>query len=334
MPDMPTSTTTSPRPAPPTRRSVLALGAALPVLGGCGRRSWAEFPDTRLTIATGNPGGVFHRYGEALAEVFADRLSGLRVRTRGTNASVDNVREISQDVSDIGFTLADVAVDAHLGRGTWRAPVDIAALARAYDSFVHLVVRADSELTTLEDLRGRRVSLGATGSGTRGIAWRVVRAAGLDTGDVEQVAETLQRSADGLADGTLDAFFFVSGLPNTAVLRLSEEVPIRLVPLGHVAPRLVRDHGSEFSRSSIPASTYALDRAVDTVSVKNHILVRPDLDEDLAYGVARVIFEHQPAVDRIARGLRQPNVGTAIYTSPLPLHPGAVRYYRERRGHG
>lgn len=326
---MSTSTGTAPR--PPARRSLLALGLAAPLLGSCGRRSWDEFSSTRLTIATGNAGGVFHRYGEALADVYADRLAGVTVRTRGTNASVDNVREVSERVSDIGFTLADVAVDARLGRGAWSEPVDIAALARAYDSFVHLVVRADSGLRALSDLRGQRVSLGATGSGTRGIAWRVVRAAGL-TDDVDPVAETLQRSADGLADGTLDAFFFVSGLPNTAVLRLSEEVPIRLVPLGDIAPRLARDHGSEFSRSSIPASTYDLDRAVDTVSVKNHVLVRPDFDEDLAYGLTRVMFEAQPAIDALARGLRQPNVGTAIYTAPLPLHPGAVRYYREQRG--
>lgn len=330
---MPTSTggTCASGGSAPTRRAVLltALGGA--ALAGCGRRGWDEFAPTELTFATGNPGGVFHRYGEALAEVLQDRLSGVTVRTRGTNASIDNIREVSGRVSDLGFSLADAASDARLGRGEWDDPVDVVALARAYDSFVHVVVRADSGLRAVADLRGRRVGLGATGSGTRGIAWRVLRSAGLTAAEVEPVTETLQRSADALAEGGLDAFFFVSGLPNTAVLRLAQRVPIRLLPLERIAPRLIREHGPEFSPSSIPASTYDLEEAVDTVSVKNYVLVRPDLDEDLAYGLTRVMFEAQPAVDALAEGVRQPNVGTAIYTAPLPLHPGALRYYRERR---
>ena len=325
-------------PTHPTRRMLLAAGAAVgatggagPLLGACGRRSWDDLEPAELTLATGNPGGVFHRYGEALAKAWQERLPGITVHTRGTNASVDNVREVASGVSDVGFSLADTAADARRGRGVWNESVDLWALARAYDSFVHLVVRADSDVRAVTDLAGRRVSLGASGSGTRGIAWRCMRAAGLTSHDFRPVAETLQRSADALAADRLDAFFFVSGLPNTAVLHLSQAQDIRLVPLGHLVPRLVRQHGSEFSRSSIPASTYDLDRAVDTVSVQNYLLVRRDLDERLVHALTRVLFEAQPRVDELAEGVRQPNIGTAIYTSPLPLHPGALRYYREQR---
>ncbi len=317
--------------APPSRRAVLVGAVAGTALSGCGGQTWDEFPPTDLTIATGNTGGVFRTYGEALATVLGKRLAGVTVRTRGTNASVDNVGEVSERVSDIGFSLADVAADARRGSGQWSDPVDLVTLARAYDSFVHVVVPADSGVDSVSDLRGRRVGLGAAGSGTRGIALRALRSAGVAPRDVESVSETLQRSADALADGGLDAFFFVSGLPNTAVLRLAQEVPIRLLSLDRITPRLISDHGPEFSPSSIPASTYGLDRAVDTVSVKNYVLVRPDLDEDLAYAVTRVMFEAQSSVDLLARGVRQPNVGTAIYTAPLPLHPGALRYYREQR---
>lgn len=315
----------------PTRRAILTTAAGGVLLGGCGTGGWDEFSGAELTIATGNVGGVFHRYGEALATVLRRRLDGVTVRTRRTNASVVNVREVSGRVSDIGFSLADVAADARRGRGEWEEPVDLVALTRAYDSFVHLVVRADSDLRAVPDLRGRRVGLGAAGSGTRGISGHVLQSAGLTTEDVDPVTETLQRSADALADGGIDAFFFVSGLPNTAVLRLSRQLSIRLVPLDRIAPRLIRDHGPEFSRSAIPASTYGLPGPVETVSVKNYLLVRPDLDTDLAYAVTRVMFEEQAGVDALEEGVRQPNVGTAIYTSPLPLHDGALRYYREQR---
>lgn len=318
-------------PSHPTRRTVLASVAAAPVLGACGRGAWDEFAPTELTIGTGNPGGVFHRYGEALSSVWEEQLAGITVHSRRTNASVDNIREVSRGVSDIGFSLADAAGDASRGRGEWDEPVDLVALARAYDSFVHLVVRADSGIRQLDDLVGRRVNLGASGSGTRVIARRILRGADVSESDLEPIAETLERSADALAADRLDAFFFVSGLPNTAVLRLAESTAIRLVPLGEVMPQLAREHSGEFARSSIPASTYGLARAVDTVSTQNYVLVRRDLDEDLVYALTRVMFEQQPAVDALARGLRQPNLGTAIYTSPLPLHAGALRYYREQR---
>lgn len=317
-----------------SRRTVLAaaLGApAAATLTGCLGPSWQELPATRLTIATGNPGGVFDRYGEALADVLERRLEGVRTRTRTTNASVENLQQVADRTSDLGFSLGDAASDAVRGTGEFDAPVEVAALARTYDSFVHLVVRAASPFTEVSDLRGRRVGLGARGSGTRVIAQRTLTEAGVTVSGVESTADTLQESADGLREGDLDAFFFVSGLPNTAVKELSEEIDIRLVDLGGLVGSMTSSYGTEYTAGPVPASTYDLADAVDTVSVKNYVVVHPGMDEELAYAVTRVMFEEQAAVDRVAPGVRQPNLGAAIFSSPLPLHPGAVRYYRERR---
>ena len=316
-----------------SRRTLLtaALGApAVATLTGCLGPSWEELPTTRLTIATGNPGGVFDRYGEALADVLARRLEGVTTRTRTTNASVENLRQVADRSSDIGFSLGDAASDAVRGTGEFDAPVEVAALARTYDSFVHLVVRAASPFTDVTDLRGRRVGLGARGSGTRVIAQRILTEAGVTVDGVESTADTLQESADALRAGDLDAFFFVSGLDNSAIWELSEQVPIRLIDLGRLVPEMTSSFGTEYTAGPVPASTYSLPDAIDTVSVKNHVVVHPDLDDDLAYAVTRVIFEQQSAVDDLALGVRQPNIGAAIFTDPLALHPGAVRYYRER----
>lgn len=317
-----------------SRRALLAGAVGVPLataLGGCVGRSWDELPGTRLSIATGNRGGVFDRYGSALATVLEERLDGVAATTHHTNASLINLREVAQGKSDIGFALGDAAADAVRGTGPFEDPIELVALTRTYDSFVHLVVTADSPVKEVADLRGRRVGLGSRGSGTRLVAGRILAAAGIASDDVTGTDHSLEQAADGLRRGQLDAFFFVSGIPNAVVARLSGSVPIRLLDLGALVPQLTEAYGPEYTVGPVPTSSYGLPRAVDTVSVKNHLVVHPDLDVDLAYAVTRVMFEAQDRVDRISPQVRQPNLGAAIFTSPLPLHPGAERYYRELR---
>lgn len=313
------------------RRDVLRLAAvaAGAATAGCGRAAWDELPDTHLTLATGNRGGVFHRYGEALATVLADRVRGLQVATRPTAASVENAQLVAAGEADLGLSLADTAGDAVRGTGAFTEPVELAALARTYDSYVHLVVRADSPITDARHLRGKRVGLGAIGSGTRVIARRILREAGVSLGQMKADASELADAAQLLRAGRLDAFFFVSGIPNSAVTDLARQTRIRLVDLAAWAPDLVSRYGPEYVAAPVPLSTYDLPEGIETVSVKNYVLARPSLPADVAYAVTRVMFEAQAAVDRLAPGVRQPTLGTAIFTSPVPLHPGARRYYRE-----
>lgn len=320
-------------------RRTLLTALALPVAGtvtsgsvaGCTRSGWDTFPGTRFTVATGNRGGVFARYGQALGTVVGRRLAGVTVDTRLTDASVENLRMVSDGTCDLGLSLGDAASDAARGTGTFDEALDVVTLARTYDSFVHLVVRADSSIGTVADLRGHRVGVGGTGSGTRVVARRVLAQSGLGLSDIDVSSGSLQVATGALLDGSLSAFFFVSGLPNQAVLALSEKTGIRLLSLRDVVDTMLTRYGPEYVAGPIPASTYGLGEAVDTVSVKNYVVVNADMSEDLAYAVTRVMFEAQPEIDRLAPGVRQPSLGAAIFTSPLDLHPGAVRYFREQR---
>ena len=129
-----------------SRRGVLGAAVAAPTawaLAGCGQ-SWTELEGTELTLATGNPGGVFAKYGDALATVLEGRLDGLEATTRTTDASVENLLLVAGGEADLGFSLGDTASDALRGKGAFEDPLDLVALTRTYDSFVHLVVRGDS----------------------------------------------------------------------------------------------------------------------------------------------------------------------------------------------
>ena len=317
-----------------SRRTVLAA-MTLPVLGsvaGCLGRDWNSFSSTTFTVGTGNPGGVFVRYGEALSKVVGRRLDGVAAKTQLTNASVQNLQMVAGGTIDIGFSLGDTAADALAGTGTFDQPLDVVALARTYDSFVHLVVREDSPIKTAADLRGRRIGVGAVGSGTRVIATRILEHAGMGLADIEVSSATLESSSAAVLGGGLDAFFFVSGLPNQAVLSLSEKIGIRLIGLRGAVESMVETYGPEYVAGPIPASVYGLKSAVDTVSVKNYIVAEGKMGPRLAYAVTRVMFEAQDEIDGLSPGVAQPGIGAAIFTSPLELHPGALRYYRERRG--
>ncbi|KQY62711.1 MULTISPECIES: TAXI family TRAP transporter solute-binding subunit [unclassified Nocardioides] len=316
-----------------SRRRLLVTGLVAPAawsLAGCLGDDWSDLADVDLTLATGNPGGVFMRYGEALATVLARRLDGLTARTIATDASVENLRLVAEGGADLGFSLGDTASDASRGNGSFAEPLDVQALTRSYDSFVHLVVRADSRITAVKQLAGRRVGLGALSSGTRVTAERILGRNGLSLDDVSASGQSLQDDTAALEAGDLDAFFFVSGLPNEAVLDLSRRTTIRLVDLSESVDPMAETYGPEYVDGLVPASTYDLPDVVPTVSVKNYLVVSSGMSDDVAYAVCRVIFEAQDAIDRIAPGVPQPNLNAAIFTSPLDLHPGALRYFRER----
>ncbi|MGH3520791.1 MAG: TAXI family TRAP transporter solute-binding subunit [Haloechinothrix sp.] len=316
-----------------SRRTALAA-LSVPfasALTSCLGNDWDSFPPSTFTVATGNPGGVFARYGEALSTVIGRRLTGVSARAKLTDASVQNLRMVSDGTCDLGFALGDAAADAARGTGAFDTALGVVALARTYDSFVHLVVPGDSPISAVAHLRGQRVGLGATGSGTRVVAQRILRQNGLDLSDIDVSSDPLQASAEALIDGSMSAFFFVSGIPNQAVLSLSRRVPIRLVSLKDVVEPMTADYGPQYVGGPIPASTYGLSGAVDTVSVKNYLVVARDMTAKLAYAVTRVMFEAEDEIDRLAPGVPTPNLAAAIFTSPLDLHPGAVRYYREQR---
>lgn len=285
---------------------------------------------TQINLATGNRGGVFVQYGTALASVLRHNLDGVKTKVVYTDASVDNVRRVDSGSCQIGFCLGDAAADALAGQGAFDKPIDLVALTRMYDSFLHLVVRADSPIRTVADLRGRRVAIGPPVSGTRVTAIRVLAESGLDIDDLAASTVSLNDSADALGRGELDALFFVSGVPNEAILSLSKQTPIRLIDLGALVDPMVAAHGPQYVVGPVPTSSYRLPDPVNTVSVKNYLVASRDLPEDLAYAITRITFEQQGAIQELAPAIRQPTPGAAIFTDPLDLHPGALRFFREQ----
>src|SRR5688572_3682824 len=204
---------------------------------------------TRLSIATGNTGGVYYPYGGGLAKVIGDSLPRVEATAEVTAASVDNLKLLQLGKVDLAFVLADTLDEAVKGRGLFERTGAVRArtLAVLYPNYTHVVTVEGKNIERLADLRGKVVSTGSAGSGTEVIALRVLRAAGLDPDrDIRRQALSVNASADAVTDDKIDAFFCSGGLPTASVLDLSATtgITLKLVANDEALPALQAGHGA------------------------------------------------------------------------------------------
>lgn len=320
-------------------RAVLLPLIAVAVTAGCNPREFAREHGgiTRLSIATGNTGGVYYPYGGGLAKVISESLPRVQVTAEVTAASVDNLKLIQLQKVDIAFVLADTLDDAVRGRGPFQktGPVEARTLAVLYPNYTHVVTVEGKNIERLTDLKGKVVSTGSAGSGTEVIALRVLRASGIDPDrDIRRQALSVNASADALKDDKIDAFFWSGGLPTASVLDLSTTtgITLKLITNDEALPGLRATHGAGlYQQLVIPKASYPGQQVdVGVVGVENALIVEGNMDEELAYQITRTLFEKQAELAIIHPEARHLSLTRAVTGSPADFHPGAIRYYRER----
>jgi TRAP transporter TAXI family solute receptor len=289
---------------------------------------------TQLSIATGGTGGVYYPYGGALANILTEGLEDTNVTAEVTAASVDNMLLIESGDSDIAFVLGDTAYDADQGNDPFENAIPGRALATLYYNYTQIVATADSGINSVADLAGKRVSVGAPGSGTEIIADRVMTAAGIDPQEgIEREQLGVAESAGAMKDGKVDAFFWSGGLPTAAItdLAATPNMSIKLVPHADVTEALQAEYGAVYSTATIPAETYpGQTEPADVVVVPNVLVVNESMDEQLAYDITKLLFESQPELAAAHPAANELTLENATQNSPIPYHPGALRYYEEQ----
>ncbi|HTJ40318.1 MAG TPA: TAXI family TRAP transporter solute-binding subunit [Dactylosporangium sp.] len=303
------------------RRALLAALAAAPFLSAC-ESDGAEATGT-LRIATGSPGAVYYRYGSAIADLAGRYLPNVHASVLSTAASQINVDYLLNDTADVAFTQADIAADNEKAH-----PRQLAALARLYDDYIHVVVAAQGKIATFQDLQNHRISVGAQGSGTAITANRVLE---VNNVTVQRAQLGLDDSVKALRNSQIDGFFFSGGLPVAAIADLARDMPIRLLNLADSVQSLRRTYGDYYAERVVPASTYTGITATVVIGIANYLVVRLSMSEPLAYGVTRLLFEGRDELAKAHQAAARLNIRSAISTPPLPLHPGAIRYYRAQK---
>ncbi|MFJ6797008.1 TAXI family TRAP transporter solute-binding subunit [Streptomyces sp. NPDC091268] len=317
------------------RRALRGLVAGLVVLGAlvwC-LRPFGE-PELRgeLVFSTGVPNGVYHRYGQLLRSALAQDVPGVDVRLEPSEGSQQNLQRVATGEADFTVATADAVAKYRLdGKpGAER----LRGCARLYDDYVQLVVPAGSPVQSARDLRGKRVAVGQDGSGVRLISERLLEAAGLDPRrGVVPVSIGIDTMPAELQAGRIDAFFWSGGLPTAAVRELSERFDVRLVQLGDLVERL-QGSGSpaRYYRAAVmPQDAYARARntsSVATLAVPNLLVTREDTGAELTERFTRTVILSRDRIGGEVHAAQLVDLRTAIYTDPLPLHEGAMRYYR------
>jgi uncharacterized protein len=228
------------------------------------------------------------------------------------------------------FSQVDTAA-VQLARSPAADPRAPRALARIYDDVVHVVVPATSQATTLADLRGTRVSIGAPDSGVRVIAERLLATAGLSPAtDFQAIQLGINESVDAVARGELDAFFWSGGLPTRGVSALAEVRPIRLLNLEDIVTP-VRAAFPEYAAGTVPAQSYGIPDPITTLLVRNFLLVGAGMPDDLASALVEGLFAAQEQLAAASPAALTIDLRAAIGTQPVPLHPGAERFFRAEK---
>jgi TRAP transporter TAXI family solute receptor len=247
---------------------------------------------------------------------------------------VENMQRLATKRAELAYTLADTLDDAVKGQGKFKEPLPIRSLATLYTNMMHIVVKADSGIRTVKDLKGKRVSTGSPVSGTEVIADRILRAYGLDwMKDITRERLGVGESADALKDGKIDAFFWSGGLPTAGVLELAATPGqrIALIPHDDVVPQLVKQYGPLYVVSTIPAGIYpGVDQDVKVSAVPNVLVAHKDTPDDLVFNVLKTMFDRKADLVAVHPAAKELDLKTAATGSPAEYHPGAVRYYRER----
>ena len=329
--------TSSPIPARPTRRLLGTALAATLLLSACGggesgggsgggEGAQAGGP---LTFATGGTGGVYYPYGGGIANLLSSELEGTTVTVQETNASVDNMQLLASGQAQLAFGLGDVVSDAANGQNTFTEPLPICSLGNIYNNFTHVFTTAGTGITSIEDLRGKRVSPGAVGSASEVTADRIMQAAGLDPqADIERAQLGVAETVAAIQDGTVDAGFWSGGLPTGAIVELANNADLVLIPTAEYVDEMAEQYGDFYFAEDIPANTYeGQTEASPQVVSPNILVVRNDMDEQLQQDITRTIFENKEQLLTVHPAAEELDPATAGDVAFIETCPGAQAYF-------
>jgi TRAP transporter TAXI family solute receptor len=301
------------------RRSALAAAAALLLAPAA---CTGGFGNLRLRIAAGNSSGVYYELAQTLATAWQADLDIARPEVLQTEGSPANVNMVLAGQADVAFVAADVAEDRY------KAHPELAALARIHDDYLHVVVRADSDIRSVAQLRGRRIAIGSPASGVEFIANKLLGAAGLTGSFSTMIPNTLDDSVVALQRGDIDAFFWSGGLPTPKIA--DNRGWLRLLDIADQMPKM-RALSEVYGTATIPASTYNQGAPVTTLVVPNFLVVRQSMNADVAEALVRGLFDARQQLALANPAALSIDVHPGIETQPIPLHPGALRYYRDKK---
>ena len=285
-----------------------------------------------ITVATGPTSGLYYPIGGAFSNVVKNNL-GYKSSAQSTGASGENINLIAEEKAELAIAMADAVSQAYEGYGAFEGKepmTNLTALMGLYPNYVQLVTTENSGITKFEDLKGKRVGIGAPNSGVEIGARSLYEAHGMTYEDSKVDYLNYGEAIDQMKNGMVDAAFVTSGIPNATIMELGTTNKIVIVPIEGAGAKALIDKYPFFVEAVIPADTYDTGTDTNTVTVMNILFVRDTLPEDVVYDITKGIFDNIADI-KAAHNTANTHISleNALKGVQIPFHPGAEKYYKE-----
>ena len=285
-----------------------------------------------ISIGTGGTGGIYYPYGGGVAEIWTKHVKDVRAVAEVTGASVENVKLADKGETVIGEVMGDVAVAGYQGLSKFKGKKHkILSMAIMYPNLLQVVTLKKSGITNIEQIKGKKISSGSPGSGTNFMAETVFKALGIPLDSYKDSRLSFTESANALRDGTIEVGVWSVGPGTSSILDLATTHDIRILTFTPEQQKKILAANKEYSAVDLAGGVYrGVDSPVPTIGVWNVMICQASLDADMVYSLVKALYEHQDYLIKIHPSASYTTAENAVKYSPIPLHPGTVKYLKEK----
>ena len=293
--------------------------------------SYARAADRQMTIGTASMGGAYYPIGTGIAEIVTKYVSGVKVTAEVTGGSTENPRLVGSGETDIGICNANHAYQARAGQAPFKKKFDILAIGGLHGSVLHIVTLDRTGVNAVPDMKGKKIAAGPAGGGSVQMIKSVFSV--YDEIAFEDVTPSYVSYSDGvtaLKDGNVDAALIGAGYPAAAVLELGATEKVKFVTISEEKLAALHERYPYYKGVSIPKSVYKTDADVRVMGVSNVLVVNANMDEQTAYEITKAVYAHLDELAQYHAAVKKVDIEDAANVAGVPLHPGAMKYFKEQ----
>jgi uncharacterized protein len=311
------------------KRALAVVVGSLCVIGLVTAASAGE---VKLIMATGGTAGTYYPYGGAMAKIWNSKIPGMNVTAQATGASVENVRLMNKDEVELALVQSDTIDFAFNAKEAFKEKLtNMAVVAVLYPEVIHIVVRGELDVKSFSGLRGKKIGVGAPGSGTEANFRQLLDVYKMSKDDVSTQFLSFAESADQFKDRRIDAFMVTGGVPTSAIMDVASQRDIKILPIEDTMISSITNKYPFLAAAVIPANSYkGVTADVKTVAVNAVLIAHPKLSETVVYNMTKALFENQAELAAAHAKGKVLSLQSAATGVSIPFHPGAAKYYKEK----
>ena len=290
----------------------------------------APVKKTRISLGTAGSSGAYFIIGSALANIINEKSNVVEMTAEVTDGSAQNLNFLSTGDIQFGMCSISTLYEAYTGTGKYEGKaIDLMAIGNLHPSVFQVVVLKDAGIKTVKDMVGKRIVIGAPGSGTRLNVNSILQCCGISDSDINAFDLSIGESVSAMKDRNIDGAFIQNAVPTASLIELANDTPIELISFTDDELKAILAANPLWKEATIPASVYKTATDVHTVGINNVMFCAPDVSEEVAYEVTKMIYENLEALTLAHDSMSLVSLEMAPIDS-VPMHPGAIKYYKEK----